>query len=111
VTVKPNIQPAWKEKGWREVSPGAYEGNYLSPFGSLKGRVEFGRLGGFQHMYIWNPPRQIKSHAKAPCFSHEGGRKYQVHMLRLPASVDSAILYVEQVLNETFALRESRRGY
>lgn len=111
LAVKPRVQPAWKEKGWREVNHGVYEGKYRSPYGSYRGRVEFG-TGGFRRLYIWGPPVELwrSRHPKAPCFSAEGRDKYQVHMHHAPTSVDGAILNIERILNEVHAMKGKHRG-
>lgn len=100
-----NIKPAWQEKGWKEVSPGIYQGNFKCPFGSFKGRVEFAGQR-FRRSFIWGPPAELwrSRHPKAVCFSREGEGKYQVHMYDTPTSVDSAILNIERILNEVFVL-------
>ncbi len=88
-TVRPPNRGAWDERGWIRTRNGnneIYEGEY--------------QVGGRRFN---NPPRAIRRHRHHACFQQVGLGTgwYLLHWSRSPRNVDEAILYFEQVLDES----------
>ncbi len=105
-TVRPPNRGAWDERGWsrsadhrREV----YEGTYQVGTRRFRGRVEQDVRGRQIVAYIHNPPAEIKRHRHGACFQQNGIGTgwFRLHWRRSPRNVDEAILYMEQVLDES----------
>ena len=102
VLVTPKVLPAWRQKGWKQVSQGVYEGFYATPYGTRKGRVVFQRDGSFRRVLIWDPPKELKlsGHPHAICFTRVEGNVFEIHQSEPPVSLDSAILTTERLFQE-----------
>lgn len=106
ITVAPSPRFAWDEKHWRRIQDGQathYVGQYRvgQPAGGWRefgGRLVEGPSG--IKAYVADPPPEIRSHPKGPCFQLVRAPWFQVHWRRTPATVDEALLYVERLLTE-----------
>ncbi|MBK9214659.1 MAG: hypothetical protein IPM59_03530 [Chloracidobacterium sp.] len=104
-TVRPPNRGAWDERGWIRTRNGnneIYEGEYQVGGRRFRGRIEVARRGRIQ-AFIHNPPRAIRRHRHHACFQQVGLGTgwYLLHWSRSPRNVDEAILYFEQVLDES----------
>ena len=52
--------------------------------------------------YVHDVPRQILSGPHGPCFDQVKPGKYRIHFSRLPHDLNSAIFYIETLLQEAF---------
>jgi hypothetical protein len=105
VRVAPEPRAAWDERGWRRTREGAaelYVGNYVVRRGrrpeAYRGHILV--AGGLVTPYIADPPAEIRSHRKGPCFQLSNPPWFRVHWQRPATNVDDALLYVERVLHE-----------
>lgn len=104
-TVRPPDRGAWDERGWtrrRDGNNEIYEGEYQVGGRRFRGRIEIGRRGRIQ-AFIHNPPRAIRRHPHHACFQQVGVGTgwYLLHWSNSPRNADEAILYFEQVLDES----------
>ena len=96
---------AWDERGWtrrRDARNEVYEGEYQVGDRRFRGRIEVGRTNRIQ-AYIHEPPREIRRHRHHACFQQYGIGTgwYVLHWSRAPRNVDEALLYFEQILDES----------
>jgi hypothetical protein len=105
----PNLVPRTarsirEQRGWSTYRDG-WRGPYATQHGTWPGQIE--RAGGILRPFIHNPPHHLTRHAKWHCF-HQDRRPgwWRIHLQTQPVdgSVDSVILYVEQLLAEAFRL-------
>jgi hypothetical protein len=106
VQIRPPRRGAWDERGWTirlDRSKELYEGHYQVGSRRFYGRVEKERSGKIT-AYIHNPPAEIRRHRHHACFQQVGVGTgwFLLHWRRAPKNVDGAILYMEQVLDESF---------
>lgn len=104
-TVQPPQRGAWDERGWTRRLDGdreVYEGQYQVGGRRFRGRVEVGRRRHIQ-AYVYDPPREIRRHRHHACFQQFGVGTgwYILHWQRSPRNVDEALLYFEQILDES----------
>jgi len=104
-TVRPPDRGAWDERGWTRRHDGdkqIFEGFYQVGGQRFRGRIEIGRRGRVQ-AFINNPPREIRRHRHHACFQQYGAGTgwYILHWQRSPRNVDEALLYFEQILDES----------
>ena len=104
-TVRPPERGAWDERGWtrrRDARNEVYEGEYQVGDRRFRGRIEVGRTNRIQ-AYIHEPPREIRRHRHHACFQQYGIGTgwYVLHWSRAPRNVDEALLYFEQILDES----------
>ncbi len=104
-TVQPPERGAWDERGWTRRSDAGseiYEGQYQVGDRRFRGRIEVGR-GNRITAYIHEPPHEIRRHRHHACFQQHGiGTGWFIlHWQRSPRNVDEALLYFEQILDES----------
>ena len=104
-TIRPPERGAWDERGWtrrRDGNNEVYEGQYQVGDRRFRGRIEVGRRNRIQ-AYIHEPPREIRRHRHHACFQQHGMGTgwYILHWQRSPRNVDEALLYFEQILDES----------
>lgn len=104
-TITPPNRGAWEERGWtrrRDRDNDVYEGYYVVGSRQFRGRIEVGRRRRI-NAYILNPPREIRRHRHHACFQQYGIGTgwYILHWQRSPQNVDEAILYFDQILDES----------
>lgn len=104
-TITPPDRGAWEERGWsrrRDRNNDVYEGLYVVGTRRFRGRIEVGR-GRRISAYVLNPPREIRRHRHHACFQQFGIGTgwYILHWQRSPRNVDEALLYFEQILDES----------
>ncbi len=58
------------------------------------------KKGSKFQVFVLNPPAEISSHPKSPCFAPMGSGKFKVRWVVSPRDVDDGIYYVERVLSE-----------
>ncbi len=105
-TIRPPDRGAWDEHGWTRRTEGGrelYEGHYQIGTRRFRGRIEVERRGRIS-AFIHNPPPEIRRHRHHACFQQIGIGTgwFRLHWRRSPRNVDEAILYFEQVLDESF---------
>jgi hypothetical protein len=107
VLVEKVRRPIWEEMGWAVVSKGGrpvYEGVYEVLQRSTGQTRRFDgyviRDGSVFTAYIADPPPEIREHPKGPCFLLTEAPWFRVHWYRPARDVDTAILYVQRVLDE-----------
>jgi hypothetical protein len=98
---------AWDDRGWvmskRNGHP-VYQGHYqiirrrTGRQEKFAGRVEAGP--GRATAFIENPPPEVRTHPKAPCFRHISGGWFKLDWYRPASNVDDAILYMERILDQ-----------
>ncbi len=103
-TVRPPERGAWDERGWirrRGGNNDVYEGEYQVGRRRFRGRIEV-RRNRIQ-AYIYEPPREIRRHRHHACFQQHGTGTgwFILHWQRSPRNVDEALLYFEQILDES----------
>ena len=104
-TVRPPERGAWDERGWtrrRDGDKDIYEGVYQVGDRRFRGRIEVGRRRRIQ-AFVHNPPREIRRHRHHACFQQYGSGTdwFILHWQRSPRNVDEALLYFEQILDES----------
>lgn len=104
-TIRPPARGAWDERGWVRRMDGrheVFEGHYQAGGRRFTGRIEVGR-GGRISAFIQNPPAEIRRHRHHACFQQVGVGTgwFRLHWRRSPGNVDEAILYFEQMLDES----------
>lgn len=104
-TIRPPRRGAWDERGWTRRNDGTsqvYEGQYQTGGRRFRGRIEVERRGRIS-AFIHNPPTEIRRHRHHACFQQIGIGTgwFCLHWRRSPHNVDEAILYFEQVLDES----------
>ena len=104
-TVRPPERGAWDERGWtrrRDGNNDIFEGQYQIGHRRFRGRIEVGRRNQIK-AYIHEPPREIRRHRHHACFQQHrmGTGWYILHWQRSPRNVDEALLYFEQILDES----------
>ena len=104
-TVKPPDRGAWDERGWvrrHERGLEIFEGQYQVGTRRFTGRIEIGRWRSIS-AFVHNPPKEIRRHRHRACFQQVGIGTgwFRLHWSRSPRNVDEAILYFEQVLDES----------
>ncbi len=107
VTVAPPPRFAWDQKGWSRALDGdtwRYQGTYrVYDFRRREWRTFNGCLlegRGVITAFCADPPTEIKSHPKGPCFMLAKAPWFRVNWHRAPTSVDEALIYVERLLDE-----------
>ncbi len=104
-TIRPPRRGAWDERGWTRRNDGTrqtYEGHYQTGERRFRGRIEVERRDRIS-AFIHNPPAEIRRHRHHACFQQIGIGTgwFRLHWRRSPRNVDEAILYFEQVLDES----------
>jgi hypothetical protein len=104
--IAPPPRQAWDEKLWRRIREGRathYLGAYRVRDRRGAWRLFDGRViedtSGIK-AYVADPPVELRGHHKGPCFQLVTVPWFRVHWRRAPASVDDALLYVENILRE-----------
>lgn len=107
LTVAPPPRFAWDEKGWTRVLEGQnwrYSGHYrVYDFRRRQWRTFQACIvagGGAITAFCADPPVEIRSHPKGPCFMLAKSPWFRIHWLRQPKSIDEVIIYVERLLDE-----------
>jgi hypothetical protein len=107
LVVVPPPRFAWDEKGWRRVvESGAthYVGSYRvrdrrrNTWSIFDGRLIEDQTG--LRAYVADPPPELKTHPKGPCFQLTRPPWFRVHWHTPPENIDQACLYVESILKE-----------
>jgi hypothetical protein len=114
-TVAPSPRFTWDEKRWRRIDDQG-QVHYLGPYRvrdqqqavwrEFEGRIV--EASGGIKAYVADPPAEIKTHPKGPCFQLVRSPWFRVHWRRNPSTVDEALLYVERLLDE--CLNQRPRG-
>ena len=104
-TIQPPRRGAWQERGWSHRRDGAkdiYEGEYQVGARRFRGRIEVAGRGRIQ-AFIHDPPTERRRHPHRGCFQQIGVGTgwYILHWRRAPRNVDEALLYFDQILDES----------
>lgn len=106
-TIEAPYRHAWDEKRWRHVQSGGVD-EIVGPYRVFDRRRrtwrEFsGRLvqdGRHVSAYIADLPSEIHRHRHGPCFQLVRAPWFRVHWARTPGTLDHALLYMENMLDE-----------
>jgi hypothetical protein len=107
VAIKRSAKTYIREQGWRltyEQREGQFEGFYRSRYGSYAGKIQ-NLASSKPSFFIKDPPRELDRHSHRACFTERpnmGKGWYSVHFSILPRDLDSGVLHIEGVLNESF---------
>ena len=101
VRVMPDMRPIWEQRGWR-TKDDRYTGRYRTRSGSWPGEVRR-EAPGLLGFYISKPPEKVLSGSHGACFRDKGKGRYAIHIRPTPQDVDSGIVAVERVLEESLA--------
>jgi hypothetical protein len=109
IVIKRSVKTHLKEQGWilrYEKGKPQLEGWYRSKYGSFYGMIQ--NLDSTRPSYfIKDPPKELDSHLHRACFTERpniGKGWYSCHFSTLPRDLDSGVLHLEGVLNESFRL-------
>lgn len=106
VTIGPRPRGVWEEQGWtrsRNDGTWVYEGYYRVRDRHGRQRRFPGRVivrPGEVRPYIADPPPELRTHPKGPCFMLVRAPWFRLHWHRPAGNADEAILYIEKVLVE-----------
>ncbi|MGC8959360.1 MAG: hypothetical protein ACP5OO_06180 [Chloroflexia bacterium] len=106
LAIGPRPRDAWEEQGWtrrRKDGTWVYEGYYRVWDRYGRQRRFPGQIimrSGEVCPYIADPPAELRTHPKGPCFMLTQAPWFRVHWHRPARNADEAILYIEQVLAE-----------
>jgi len=93
--------PYWRLRKWRRVKKNLYLGYFKTRLGRCHGVIKWNsRLD--HNVYIHNLPQAILKGPHRSCFIRVKPNKYKVHFSQLPADLNSAIFYMETLLQEAF---------
>jgi hypothetical protein len=93
--------PYWQLRGWRQVRDGLYLGYFKTRIGSRHGVVKWNSPYDFA-FYVHNIPTAILNGPHGACFVLVKPGKYRVHFAQYPKDINSAIFYIETLLQEAF---------
>ncbi len=93
--------PYWRLRRWRRAKRNLYLGYFKTRIGRCHGVIKWNsRLD--HNIYIHNLPQAILRGPHRYCFTQIKPNKYKVHFSQLPADLNSAIFYMETLLQEAF---------
>jgi hypothetical protein len=92
-------KPYWQLRGWRQVRDGLYLGHFKTRLGRRHGVIKWQSQYDFA-FYVHDVPAPILRGPHGGCFTMVKPGKYQVHFAQPPTDVNSAIFYIETLLQE-----------
>jgi hypothetical protein len=108
-TVEPPARFAWDEKRWSITRVGErvelFGEYHVCDQRATKWRVFQGHISqqaGQIAAYISDPPTEMKQHPHGSCLQLVNPPWFRLHWQRPPATLDDALLYMEQMLDESF---------
>lgn len=93
--------PYWQLRGWRRVKDNLYLGYFKTRLGRCHGVVKWSSQFNYG-IYIHDVPAKILNGPHAACFSEVKPGKYRVHFAQRPRDLNSAIFYMETLIQEAF---------
>jgi hypothetical protein len=94
--------PYWKLRGWRKVDDCLYLGHFKTRLGRRHGVIKWDSSWNFS-IYVHDVPRAILDGPSGACFSEVKPGKFRIHFYQLPSDLNSAIFYIETLLQEGFS--------
>jgi len=91
--------PYWKLRGWRKVDECLYLGHFKTRLGRRHGVIKWDSSFDFG-IYVHDVPRAILDGPSGACFEEVKPGKFRVHFSQLPSDLNSAIFYIETLLQE-----------
>jgi hypothetical protein len=94
-----------KQQGWTPALLGKvtqWQGYYRTRYGGFKGRVV--ASASPPSFYVYKPPEKLKRHSHWSCFSNQGNGWHSVHFKRVPKDLDSGVMAIERIINESMKL-------
>jgi hypothetical protein len=98
VLARPPV-PYWQVRGWRQVDDGLYLGYFKTRLGRRHGVIKWRSQWDFA-IYVHDVPDEILAGPHGGCFVMVKPGKYQMHFAQLPNDLNSAIFYIEILLQE-----------
>ncbi|UCD56058.1 MAG: hypothetical protein JSV16_09400 [Candidatus Hydrogenedentota bacterium] len=99
-TVRPPI-PYWVLRGWRSKGKNVYLGYFKTRLGRCHGVIKWNSSYDFG-IYVHDVPRVILDGPHGACFAEVKPGKFRVHFAERPRDINSAIFYIETLLQEAF---------
>ena len=98
--ILPDGSPEWKLRGWMQDGNDC-KGFYKTKYGLFKGEARREHNGELK-FYIIDPPKELRNHPHWICFNHIWGARFSVHFSPQITDLDSGIMRIEAVINESF---------
>lgn len=98
--VRPPI-PYWVLRGWRSKGKNVYLGHFKTRLGRCHGVIKWNSPSDFG-IYVHDVPRTILKGPHGACFTEVKPGKFRVHFAERPKDLNSAIFYIETLLQEAF---------
>lgn len=93
--------PYWRLRKWRRTRNNLYLGYFKTRLGCCHGVIKWNSQ--FDHnIYIHNVPQVILNGPHSACFKQIKPNKYRVHFAQRPTDLNSAIFYMETLLQRAF---------
>jgi len=89
----------WKLRGWKKVGDCLYLGHFKTRLGRRHGVIKWDSSSNFS-IYVHNVPQAILDGPSGACFAEVKPGKFRVHFSQLPSDLNSAIFYIETLLQE-----------
>ena len=102
IFIERDNSPEWKFRGWVKYGS-VYKGYYRTMYGVFKGEAHEKLSGGYK-FYIIDPPKELKNNSHWVCFHYENEDKFSVHFNRDVYDLDTGILRIEPLINESFKM-------
>ena len=93
--------PYWQLRGWRRAGDCVYLGYFKTRLGRRHGVIKWRSAYDFG-FYVHDVPDSILDGPHGLCFEMVKPGKYRVHFEQIPADLNSAIFYIETLLQEAF---------
>jgi hypothetical protein len=93
--------PYWRLRGWRQVKSNLYLGYFKTRLGRRHGVIKWTSQYDFG-FYVHDVPNAILEGPHGGCFQEVKPGKFRVHFAQMPEDMNSAIFYLETVLQEAF---------
>jgi len=93
--------PYWRLRKWRRTRNNLYLGYFKTRLGRCHGVIKWNSQ--FDHnIYIHDVPQVILNGPHSACFKQVKPNKYRVHFAHRPTDLNSAIFYMETLLQRAF---------
>ena len=93
--------PYWRLRKWRRVAINLYLGHFKTRLGRCHGVIKWNSQSDYS-IYVHNVPPVILRGPHGACFAEVKPKKFRVHFAQRPRDLNSAIFYIETLLQEAF---------
>jgi len=94
-------RPYWQVRGWRRCAGNLFLGHFKTRLGRRHGVIKWNSPHDFS-VYVHDVPSAILAGPHGRCFQEVKPGKFRVHFAQLPQDLNSAIFYIETLLQEAF---------